>query len=868
MPQNWVAYYCRRTKPSLNVFLRSPCLLLLALLCCSLSTTPALSAELAECRKMLNSGKYVECIAATHEAIEGRRYGESWPLIKAEAEMRIGQFDGALISIEKGFKRYSWSVRLAWLGRKIALRAGDLPLAQKRLDEIIDLNKRFPWRYTDAAELVALGELELFQGKDVRDVLDDRFEKARQRSSAAREPILAIGELALSKNDDAYAAEIFSKAIQLDPDDADFHFGLARALSDPAEAAIHLQATLDNNPQHIPARLYQIDRLVSSENYDEANKQIDNVLKINRFEPEAWAYKAVIAHFTNDPRGEAAFRAQALARWSSNAKIDHLIGRKLSQHYRFKEGSTYQQQALALNPKYAAAQRQLASDLLRLGQDESGWKLVDSAHQSDSYSVATFNLLNLKSELDKFVVLQDESFLVRMDRREAFLYGKETLALLNDAKTTLTKKYGMKIDGKIIVEIFPNQDDFAVRTFEMPAVAGYLGVCFGRVITANSPASRRENPSNWKAVLWHEFCHVVTLEMTHNRIPRWLSEGISVYEELQANKRWGQHMGPRYRNHILEGGSTPIAKLSGAFMNAKSGWHVQFAYFQSAMVVDFIVKTHGIEVLREILSDLAVGLPINVALDRRCGGLGALEVEFGKFAAKQADELGNQADWAIPEKTDVQIRNNDALVAWVKQHPTNIAGLTTLADQLLRNDDWKQAETILKRIIALYPNDGSGSSALIKLAKVYRELNNKNAERQTLESFAAINLSSVAVNLRLVQLQQTDSDWKSLRETAERLLAIDPLLPQAHSALADASEKLDANQTAILAHQRALVLDPSDPAQSNYRLARLLHQEGQLAAAKRHILMALEDAPRFRLAHQLLLKIVRAESGGAESRAR
>ena len=59
------------------------------------------------------------------------------------------------------------------------------------------------------------------------------------------------------------------------------------------------------------------------------------------------------------------------------------------------------------------------------------------------------------------------------------------------------------------------------------------------MITANSPASQGEHPANWEAVLWHEFCHVVTLSKTHNKMPRWLSEGISVYEEAQEDASWG-----------------------------------------------------------------------------------------------------------------------------------------------------------------------------------------------------------------------------------------------------------------------------------------------------------------------------------------
>ena len=73
----------------------------------------------------------------------------------------------------------------------------------------------------------------------------------------------------------------------------------------------------------------------------------------------------------------------------------------------------------------------------------------------------------------------------------------------------------------VTVEIFPQQQDFAIRTFGLPGGEGFLGVCFGRVITANSPASQGDSPSNLDSVLWHEFCHVVTLEKTSNRMPRW-----------------------------------------------------------------------------------------------------------------------------------------------------------------------------------------------------------------------------------------------------------------------------------------------------------------------------------------------------------
>src|SRR5262249_18789822 len=134
----------------------------------------------------------------------------------------------------------------------------------------------------------------------------------------------------------------------------------------------------------------------------------------------------------------------------------------------------------------------------------------------------------------------------------------------------------------------------------MPGNAGFLGVCFGNVVTANSPAAQVGHAVNWEAVLWHEFCHVVTLQLTRNKMPRWLSEGISVYEELQANPVWGQRMTPRYREMVLGKDLTPVGDLSAAFLTARSDLHMQFAYYESALVVEFLVERYGLESLKQI----------------------------------------------------------------------------------------------------------------------------------------------------------------------------------------------------------------------------------------------------------------------------
>src|SRR5678816_2667016 len=207
----------------------------------------------------------------------------------------------------------------------------------------------------------------------------------------------------------------------------------------------------------------------------------------------------------------------------------------------------------------------------------------------------------LREAMANFRTVKSEHFTVRMEPREAEIYGEKALALLERAHATLTKKYGLELRERTIVEIFPNQKDFAIRTFGLPGGSGYLGVCFGRVITANSPASRPNSPNSWQAVLWHEFCHVVTLTLTKNKMPRWLSEGISVYEERQSQKSWGEQMKPRYRAMILGEDLTPVSQLSAAFLRPKTSAHLGFAYYESSLVVEWLVERWGLEKMKACL---------------------------------------------------------------------------------------------------------------------------------------------------------------------------------------------------------------------------------------------------------------------------
>src|SRR4029079_3495086 len=94
----------------------------------------------------------------------------------------------------------------------------------------------------------------------------------------------------------------------------------------------------------------------------------------------------------------------------------------------------------------------------------------------------------------------------------------------------------------------------------------------------------------------------------------WLSEGISVYEERQADPTWGQTMNPYFREFILGGDLTPVSQLSSAFIAPESALHMPLVYFESSLGVQYLIDRFGMEKLLALLDDLGAGKDINEAL--------------------------------------------------------------------------------------------------------------------------------------------------------------------------------------------------------------------------------------------------------------
>lgn len=820
--------------------------------------------KLPQVRQLYQRGRFDIVVQVCEYA---RRRGQpswEWRVLHFESLAGLGRYEEAYEEAKQVSDSFGGD-----LGALLRLHAffkqhGHHEDAAARLADLNAAAKAMPKKDRSTLDLVHLGQAALVLGADPAKVLEQYFGPAKATKPKGKEvppglleAHLASGDLALSKEDYKRAAEEYGAALKLAPDEVDALFGMARAVmeSDREAGVKFLEKTLAEAEVHAGALLLQAEAAINFEQYEKAKAMLELVEMVNPRHPESHAYRAILAELERADMAE--FQRQrevALSVWRDNPEIDHRIGRVLSRKYRYAEGAEAQKRALALDPDFAPAKLQLASDYLRLGRLDEAWPLAKEVAEADPYNVLAFNLGLLEKELASYATLETPDFVIRLPQNEAEIYGQRVIDLLTEAKQVLGAKYGTMIEQPTLVEFYPDQQDFAIRSFGSLGGAGLLGVCFGSVVTMNSPGSLTAKKSNWEATLWHEYCHVITLTATKNKMPRWLSEGISVYEEKQRQPNWGQEMSPRYREMILEEEAlTPLRDMSQAFFQAKDGEAVMFAYYQSMLVVEYLVAKHGEKVLPAILADLAAGVLVNDAIARHTAPIEELEKSFAAYAAGLAESYGPGIDWSELKDSGVEMRSIVAVAAFLKERPNHFEARQVLTHLQIGAKNWDAAIESADALIALLPDFVGERNGYTYKALALRGKKDEAGEAQVLETMAAKSAEAFQTYQRLIEVNFEKGQWDAVLANADRGFAINPFTERIHYCRGCAHEARAEVAPAVAAFEKTLLLDPANPSEVRFRMARLL-RTGESEKGKRHLLDALADSPRYLAAHELLRK--------------
>ena len=291
--------------------------------------------------------------------------------------------------------------------------------------------------------------------------------------------------------------------------------------------------------------------------------------------------------------------------------------------------------------------------------------------------------------------------------------------------------------------------------------------------------------------------------------------------------------------------------------------HLQFAYYEASLAVEFWVDRYGMPKLQKLLDDLAIGMPADEALKRVPGSLELLDREFSEYAKGLASEFGNGVNFKKPS----ELEKKD-MPAWLEANPDSYWGLRSRCVELIRRKTWDDALTATEQLKEMLPDDRSHDGVYAMLATIHRGKNDLKSERAALVSLAERSADCRQTLMRLIELDTGEQDWQGVSAWCDRMIEIDPLRSDVQQQRATANEKIGRYDLVIQALEACLEMDLTDPASIHYRLAVAMNKQQLTSQAKRHLLMALEESPRYQDALQLLATMSKStpSEGNEESR--
>ena len=207
-------------------------------------------------------------------------------------------------------------------------------------------------------------------------------------------------------------------------------------------------------------------------------------------------------------------------------------------------------------------------------------------------------------------------------------------------------RYGFEPKGPVTFELYGDPHDFAVRTVGLPTI-GVQGVCFGRVITSQAPTN---HAFNWGMVFAHELAHVFAIELSHSRVPRWFTEGLSELETMRLRPEWARHDDVALYGAWKRGDLPPLTALSNGFSGARDPDEAARAYAHAALAIDFLDRRFGFRALREALAAYGRGEKDETVLGRLSGGMTAAALD-GAFRDDLAKRFTRYEGQYLPTQT-------------------------------------------------------------------------------------------------------------------------------------------------------------------------------------------------------------------------
>jgi len=820
-------------------------------------------------RIRIMTGNYTEAEESLKQSLAAFEKNETLSALLAEILTLTGRSNDALQVLEPFIQDQTASVRsLVQFGGILALRGRRAEAGPYFLQAISYYDRGLVFDGDDVAWVgVACRELERFHDAN------NLYREAVRLDPESFEAHLLWGDLFREKYNVAEAQRSYGDILNQNENYVPALVGMAQTQGGQA-AHTFLDRALEVNPRSVPALVARAGLYSDDDRYEEAEHCLQQALQINPESIDALAILAAIAFLKDDDARFQGLEKQIAALSPGNGRFYARIAEICGRSYRFDKAVQMAQKAVALDSQHWNGHAILGMNLLRKGEEIKALSHLEEGFRGDPFNVWAMNLLKVLEVLDGFQTRTTEHFVVRMHSSDVTILWPYLKPLLEESWTTLTAKYDFTPQGPILIELFPNYEDFAVRTSGLPDIGHLLGVCFGSVITLGSPRGYKPPGSiNWQEVVWHEFVHVITLQMTNNKIPRWLSEGISVFEEKSGRAEWGRRQEIELVKAVQENRIIELSRLNESFSRAKSLEDLNFAYYEASLLVEFIAERYGFETLKTLIYRFAGQAKTSeifrsvfaVPLEEFEGNFTSwiservkmLNVYVSKDVHADPGSISGQNNGdSLPSSEDQKNALIEALYKQIETSPRDFYAHLQLGLIFYASKNFVGAITHLSIASDLLPGYNDSPNPRQILAVIYEEMGDTQAMTRELEALLYVRQYAYNACLKLAQAAQLRDENSRAAYYLEKAIALNPYDQDVHRSLAAVAMQQSDYTTAIREYGVLLALDETDPALANTDLAEAFLLDGNTVQAKRYALAALEIAPMFERAQDILLDTV------------
>jgi len=659
---------------------------------------------------------------------------------------------------------------------------------------------------------------------------NEQFRLATQPADSQAFYKVRWGLLLHERFNNADAAGLLREALQKDPSNAEAYIGLARVSADSfdGQATAYLRKAFALDDGRADAHELMAQLALENDDRDAASAEADKALALQADALDAMATHAAIELLSD--RAPDAWFARITAINPHYGEGYALVAHQLELHYRYEDAVTYYRKAIEAAPRLWPAHSALGIELMRLGKEDEPRQELELSYNNEYRDAATVNSLRLLDSYKNFETVRDGATILKLHKTEAALLQPYMQPELHAILAAYQTKYGMKLDGPVQVEVYPDHEDFAVRTLGMPGL-GALGVTFGEVIAMDSPSALKPGDFNWGATLWHEMSHVFILTATNHRVPRWFTEGLAVHEEGEHSPEWSDRVTPDVLVAIRDKKLLPVSQLDRGFVYPEYPSQVIVSYFQAGAICEFIKEKLGEDKLLAMVHSYAKRLTTPQVVEQNLG-------------------LG-------PEDFDQQF------LAWIDhKYGVEAAHFDEWRDKLkllASAAHEKQYDTVLRDapgVLAMYPEYVNEANVYEFIAEADKARGDSKAEADILTAYEHQGGRMPEMLKRLATLEESRGQTGEAAATLERLNYIYPVKDEElHHRLGELLYNNKQYDGAIREYNVFAASNPVDRAGAQFSLAQAYFAAGKKDQAEECVLAALEIAPGYRPAQKLLLQL-------------